>query len=65
MYGYVGVDQVFQVTAAHIPASGFVVYGTVDYGIADFHDLSIESSGGLKVIKPQVKTNSAWRSGKL
>ena len=72
VYGFVGVDQVFQTTTDYIPPKGFVTYGTVDYGIADFDNLSIESSEGLTVLKPHMTSNhvthgrdSAWRGKKL
>ena len=65
-YGYMATDKVFTIEIAEAPSKGFAGYGTVDYGIADFDDLSIESSGRLQVIKPSVsKLNSVLKEGKL
>ncbi|ELU00545.1 hypothetical protein CAPTEDRAFT_162182 [Capitella teleta] len=52
VYGYVGIDSVFQIPSVNIPPTGFVAYGTADYGIADFDNFQVESSGDLRVIKP-------------
>ena len=62
-----GIDSVFQLPSIQgLPESGFVAYGTVDYGIADFDDFKLESSGAYMPIghepnvQPLSKHNILW-----
>lgn len=50
-YGFIDVDEIFQITIPHNPVKGFVGYGCSPYGIADYDNFSVKESGNM-FLKP-------------
>ena len=60
-YGFYDTDVVFQINIPATPTNGFAAYGTRSFGIADFDNLKIQSSAGLKLIDyPTVENNFGY-----